>query len=119
MKFDCSITAFVCTVPFCASFKSSKQFKDYQILVCFNITLFWGFLVYVSSENYSDYVGEHPDTHPYNVQCHATERTNLQPLEPLTAQNEDYYLTKAEDPSRNPSTAAVLQETGGDGGEDL
>lgn len=79
--------------------------------------MFW--LACVSSENYSDYVQEHLDGHNYHVQYHPTERlTDLHPLDPVTIQ-QDYYLIKTEDPSRNMTTAALLQETRGIGGENL
>ncbi|XP_073330757.1 protein C-ets-1-like [Pagrus major] len=65
-------------------------------------------------ENYSDYVQEHSDRQSYHVQYHPTERlTDLHPLDPVTIQHQDYYLIKTEDPSRNMTTAALLQETGG------
>ncbi|XP_030287360.1 protein c-ets-1-B-like [Sparus aurata] len=69
-------------------------------------------------ENYSDYVQEHLDRHNYHVQYHPTERlTDLHPLDPVTIQ-QDYYLIKTEDPSRNMTTAALLQETRGIGETD-
>lgn len=76
--------------------------------------------VCVSSENYSDYVQEHSDRHNYHVQYHPTERlTDLHPLDPVTIEHHNYYLIKTEDPSRNMATAALLQETGGIGGENF
>uniref|UniRef100_A0A671UTW5 ETS domain-containing protein n=1 Tax=Sparus aurata TaxID=8175 RepID=A0A671UTW5_SPAAU len=85
-------------------------------VICSSTFMFW--LACVSSENYSDYVQEHLDRHNYHVQYHPTERlTDLHPLDPVTIQ-QDYYLIKTEDPSRNMTTAALLQETRGIGETD-
>uniref|UniRef100_A0A671US12 ETS domain-containing protein n=1 Tax=Sparus aurata TaxID=8175 RepID=A0A671US12_SPAAU len=80
--------------------KCPLQYTCYNIVL--NRFMFW--LACVSSENYSDYVQEHLDRHNYHVQYHPTERlTDLHPLDPVTIQ-QDYYLIKTEDPSRNMTT---------------
>lgn len=88
-----------------------------SLFSCYNNILVYDSLVYVSSENYSDYVQEHPVKHSYCVQYHPSERRELQPLDPVTIQHQDYYLIKTGDLSRNMSTAALLQDTGGNRGE--
>lgn len=87
-------------------------------LSCYDIIHLYDSLLYVSSENYSDYVQEHPVKHTYCVQYHPTERRELQPLDPVTTQHQDYHLIKTGDPSRSASTAALLQDIGGYRGED-
>ncbi len=73
-------------------------------------------LFYVSSENCSDFDQEHSDKHSYDFQYQPTERTDLHPLDPVTAHHQDFYLPKTEDPNRNMSPAALLQEPGVNGG---
>ncbi|XP_035531597.1 protein c-ets-1-B-like [Morone saxatilis] len=80
--------------------------------------ILWEHLEDMRRENYSDYVQDHSDKHSYHVEYHLTERTDLHPLDPEAVQNEDYYLIKTEDPSRNMTTTALLQETGGNGETD-
>ncbi|XP_051231415.1 protein c-ets-1-B-like [Dicentrarchus labrax] len=80
--------------------------------------ILWEHLEDMRRENYSDYVQEHSDKHSYHVEYHPTERTDLHPLDPEAVQHEDYYLIKTEDPSRNMTTTALLQETGGNGETD-
>ncbi|KAI3376673.1 hypothetical protein L3Q82_017100 [Scortum barcoo] len=66
----------------------------------------------VSKESYSEYVEKHSDKHSYHAQYHPSERRDLHTLDPVAVQHQDYYLIKTEDPSRNMSAAALLQETG-------
>ncbi|XP_059210448.1 transforming protein p54/c-ets-1-like [Centropristis striata] len=83
-EYDCSSSLPTCTIP---------SYCQLQI----------------NRENYPDYVEEHPDKY-HHVQYHPTERTELHTLHPV--QHQDYYLIKTEDPSRNMTTAVLLQETG-------
>ncbi|XP_074479903.1 protein C-ets-1-like [Sebastes fasciatus] len=76
------------------------------------------FQLQINKESYSDYVQEHSDKHSYHVQYHPTERTDLLTLHPVAVQHQDYYLIKTEDPSRNMTAVALLQETGGNGETD-
>ncbi|XP_044040850.1 protein c-ets-1-B-like [Siniperca chuatsi] len=80
--------------------------------------ILWEHLENMRRENYSDYVQEHSDKHSYHVQYHSTGRTDLHTLDPVTVQHQDYYLIKTEDPIRNMTAAALLQETGGNGETD-
>ncbi|KAK5848703.1 hypothetical protein PBY51_006296 [Eleginops maclovinus] len=72
----------------------------------------------ISKESFSDYIQEHSEKNSYHVQFHPAERTELHTLRPVTMQHKDYYLITTEDPSRNLTAAAGLQETGGNGETD-
>ncbi|KAE8278850.1 Protein C-ets-2 [Larimichthys crocea] len=81
--------------------------------------ILWEHLDHIRRENYSDYVQEPSDKHGYHVQYDPTGRTDGHPLDPVTVQHQDYYLIKSEDPSRNMTSAALLQETDTDSEVDI
>ncbi|KAF0045653.1 hypothetical protein F2P81_002182 [Scophthalmus maximus] len=56
---------------------------------------------------------EHSDKHSYHIQYEATGRTELHTLDPVAAQHQDYYLYKADDPSRSMASPALCDDAGG------
>lgn len=60
------------------------------------------------SENDSVFVEKH--SHP--TQYRLTENTDLHKLDSLTSQHHDDCLIETQDPSRNTSSSAALQEAG-------
>ncbi|XP_074518430.1 protein c-ets-2-A-like [Halichoeres trimaculatus] len=62
-----------------------------------------------TKENFSDFVQNHANKHSY--QYHPSERTDLQTLDSVTGQHQDYCLTKSEDPNRSVNVA-LLQDMG-------
>ncbi|XP_068164950.1 protein c-ets-1-B-like [Antennarius striatus] len=77
--------------------------------------ILWEHLEDMRRETYSDCVKEHSVKHSYHFEYDPCERTDLHPVDPQCVQQPQYYLIPAEHPSRDTNTAALLQDTGGNG----
>lgn len=69
------------------------------------------------SDNYAHYAQEHSDKKNYHVQYYPTECTDLCSLDQESVHHRSCSLVKSEDPCKNMASTALLQETGGNGGE--